>query len=173
MEQLGYGKLACQPRIIFAALAATVSYIAYCALDPTLVLRLADYGLDQSQKGLVFTIMPTMYMVSTIATPFLLPRWMEVRVWLMIMAFFLGVSMLFVGPICVDKSLVTMCLGLFSTGCLLGPLIIPNMQEMIDAAQSAFPNCDQEHASSLIGGMLNSAYGAGGSIGPLVGSTLY
>ena len=134
-EQLGYGKLACQPRVIFAALAATVSYIAYCALDPTLVLRLADYGLDQSQKGLVFTIMPTMYMVSTIATPFLLPRWMEVRVWLMIMAFFLGVSMLFVGPICTDQSLVTMCIGLFSTGCLLGPLIIPNMQEMIDAAQ--------------------------------------
>ena len=117
--------------------------------------------------------MPAMYMISTIATPFILPKWMEVRVWLMTSAFFLGVSLLFVGPVTSDKSLVTMCFGLFFTGCLLGPLIIPNMQEMIDAAVEAHPKCDLEHASSMIGGMLNSAYGAGGVIGPLVGSILY
>ena len=147
-EQLGYGQLIGQPRVIFAALAATLSYIAYCALSPTLVLRLSDYGLDQSQKGLVYAILPTMNMVSTIATPFVMPKWMEARVLLMITAFYAGVSMLFVGPICTDKSLATMCIGLFSTGCLLGPLVIPNMQEMIDANQTAFPDCDQEHASS-------------------------
>ena len=79
-----------------------MSYIAYCALSPTLVLRLADYGLDQSQKGLVYTILPTMNMLSMMVTPFVTPKWMEARVLMMIMAFFSGVSMLFVGPICAD-----------------------------------------------------------------------
>ena len=66
-----------------------------------------------------------------------------------------------------------MCIGLFFTGLSLGPLIIPNMAEMIVAAQIAFPDIDYEHANSLIGGMLNSAYGVGGAIGPIIGSILY
>ena len=111
-----------------------INYIAYCALDPTLSLRLADYGLTQTQKGLVFTIMPSTYMISTILTPYLQPKWLEVRVWLIIAAFFLGVSMCFVGPFFLEESLVCMCIALFVTGCLLGPLIIPNMAEMIVAA---------------------------------------
>ena len=161
------------PRVIFAALSATMNYIVYCALEPTLTLRLEDYGLAQTQKGLVFTIMPTMYMISCFVAPYCQPKWMETRVWLTVSAFFLGFSMLFVGPFFIDKSLPVMCIGLFFNGCMLGPLIIPNMAEMIVATKIAYPDCDHEHANSLIGGVLNSAYGIGGAVGPIIGTSLY
>ena len=134
LEKLSYCKLACQPRVICAAIAATMNYIIYCALDPTLTLRLDDYGLEQSTKGLIYSIMPTMYMVGTMVTPCVLPKWMEVRVWLIFAALFLGISVTIVGPFFLDESIVVMCIGLFFTGSMLGPLIIPNMSEMIVAA---------------------------------------
>ena len=130
------------PRVIFAALSATMNYIVYCGLEPTLTLKLEEYGLAQTQKGLVYTIMPTMYMISCFVTPYCQPKWMETRVWLIISAFFLGCSMLFVGPFFIDKSLPVMCIGLFFNGCTLGPLIIPNMAEMIVAIKIAYPDCD-------------------------------
>ena len=173
LQKVTYGQLICMPRVIFAALSATMNYIVYCALEPTLTLRLEDYGLAQTQKGLVFTIMPTMYMISCFVAPYCQPKWMETRVWLTLSAFFLGFSMLFVGPFFLEKSLPVMCVGLFFNGCMLGPLIIPNMAEMIVATKLAYPDCDHEHANSLIGGVLNSAYGIGGAVGPIIGTSLY
>lgn len=150
-----------------------MNYIIYCALDPTLTLRLDDYGIEQSTKGLIYSIMPTMYMTSTFLTPCVLPKWMEVRVWLIFAAIFLGISVTIVGPFFLDESLVVMCIGLFFTGSMLGPLIIPNMSEMIVAAQLTYPDSDHEHANSLIAGILTSSYGLGGASGPLIGTVLY
>lgn len=114
-----------------------------------------------------------MYMISCFLTPCLMPKWMEARVWLMSAAFFLGVSLYFVGPCFVNESLAAMCIGLFFTGSFLGPLIIPNMAEMIAATQQAYPDSDLEHANSIIGGILNAAYGVGGAVGPLMGTLPY
>lgn len=118
--------------------------------------------------------MPTVYMVSALTIPYLQPEWMEARVLLMTAAFCIGISMSFVGPFYTDESLPVMCIALFFNGCLLGPLIIPNMGEMMAATELEYPEgVDLEHANSLLSGMLNSAYGAGGAIGPLLGSGIY
>ena len=46
VEKLSYGKLLCTRRIFFAAITAMVGYSSYCAFEPTLSLRLDDYGLS-------------------------------------------------------------------------------------------------------------------------------
>ena len=56
---------------------------------------------------------------------------MEIRVWLIVGLLLLGTGTLFVGPFFLEKNLGVMCFGLFFSGTFLGPLIIPNMAEMM------------------------------------------
>ena len=62
---------------------------------------------------------------------------MEVRTWLITGTFLLGFSVLFIGPFFEEKNLIVMCIGLFVSGCFLGPLMIPNMAEMMFATKIA------------------------------------
>ena len=55
----------------------------------------------------------------------------------------------------------------------MGPLCIPNMPEMMVALREQYPDCDLEHANSLLSGMLMAGFGAGQAIGPLLGSFMY
>ena len=113
--------------------------LSYCIFEPTLSLRLEDYDLSQTYQGLIFAIMPLMYMLGTFLTPIIIPRWIEIRVTLLTGLFMLGVSILLAGPIFMDKSLVVMLIGLFMVGAFLGPTIIPNMAEMMFATKISFP----------------------------------
>ena len=54
-----------------------------------------------------------------------------------------------------------MLAGLTLTGSTMGPLAIPNMAEMMQATKLAYPDCDLDHANSLLSGMLNSSFGIG------------
>ena len=45
-EELSYGKLLCTRRIFFAAATAMIGTAAYCVYEPTLSLRMDDYGLS-------------------------------------------------------------------------------------------------------------------------------
>lgn len=58
-------------------------------------------------------------------------------------------------------------------GLFMGPLMIPTMPEMIAATKLAFPNCDLDYANSLLSGFLNTCFGIGTTVGPLLGSILY
>ena len=60
---------------------------------------------------------------------------MEVRTWLMTCSFLLGFSVLFVGPFFEEKNLIVMCIGLFVSGSFMGPMMIPNMAEMMFATK--------------------------------------
>ena len=135
--------------------------LSYCIFEPTLSLRLEDYGLTQTIQGLTFAIMPIMYMLGTFLTPIVIPRWVEIRVTLITGLFILGFSILLVGPVFVEKNIVVMYIGLFMVGAFLGPAIIPNMAEMMFATKSAFPTSDLEYANSLLSGILSCMYGAG------------
>ena len=105
--------------------------------------------------------MPMMYMLGVILTPIVIPKWIEIRVTLITNLIGLSISVLFIAPIFEDKNLPVMLVGLFFTGLFMGPLIIPNMAEMMHATQLSYPQADIEHANSLLSGMLNCMYGLG------------
>ena len=158
---MSYAKLTCTPRVFFAAVTGLIDYLCYCVFEPTLSLRLEDYELSVTYQGLVFAIMPLMYMIGTIITPFAIPKWIEIRVTLIIGSILLGGSILLVGPVYEDTNLVVMLVGLFLSGAFLGPIMIPNMAEMMIATKVKYPDSDLEHANSLLSGILNCCYGMG------------
>ena len=112
-------------------------------------------------------------MIGTFATPYVVPRWVEYRVTLIVCLFGLGFSQFLVGPFYDDKNLTVMLIGLVLTGVFIGPLVIPNMAEMMRATSLRYPDCDMDHANSLLSGLLNCCFGLGQAFGPLLGSTLY
>ena len=100
-------------------------------------------------------------MLGTFLTPCLIPKWVEIRVTLILCLIGLGLGQLLIGPFYTDKSLPSTLVGLFITGSFMGPLIIPNMSEMMYATNQAHPDCDMDHANSLLSGMLNASFGLG------------
>ena len=159
--------------MLHASLSATWMYMAYGCLEPTLGLRLEEYGLSSVFQGLIFGIQPFFYMVMTFATPYVVPRWVEHRVTLIVSLFGLGFSQFFVGPFFEEDNLLVMLIGLVLTGIFLGPLVIPNMAEMMRATALRYPDCNRDHANSLLSGMLSSSFGIGQASGPLLGSFIY
>ena len=105
--------------------------------------------------------MPLMYLIVVMITPFAIPKWIEIRVTLIIGSILLGGSILLVGPVYEDTNLVVMLVGLFLSGAFLGPIMIPNMAEMMIATKVKYPDSDLEHANSLLSGILNCCYGMG------------
>ena len=100
-------------------------------------------------------------MFGTILTPFCIPKWVEIRVTLMIGSILLGGSILLVGPVYEEINLIVMLVGLALSGLFLGPIMIPNMAEMMQSTQLKYPDSDLEHANSLLSGILNCCYGTG------------
>lgn len=114
-----------------------------------------------------------MYMFGTITSPYIFPKWFEIRVTLMSCMIGLGLSMFLVGPFFDEKNLAAMLIGLFMGGLFMGPLIIPNMAEMMQATKEAYPDCDLNYANSLLSGLFSGSYNLGYASGPLVGSAIY
>lgn len=100
-------------------------------------------------------------MIFCIATPFIVPKWIEGRVEIITSLFFLGVLTLLIGPVFEDKNLVVMLIGLATSAIFYAPTIIPNMSEMMVSTRLHYPDHDLEHANSLLSGMLNSCFGVG------------
>ena len=136
-------------------------------------MRLKDYNLDQTIVGVIFGIQALFYTFATFLSPYIVPAWMERRVALILNLIFLGVSIAFIGPFYTDKNLSAMCIALIVSGFLLGPIMILPMQEMMESTRIAYPDCDFEHATNLLCGILNSFNGVGQAIGPLFGSVVY
>lgn len=114
-----------------------------------------------------------MYMIGTLATPYIVPKWVEARVTLLTCSVGLSLTVLLIGPVFEQKNLPVMLIGLLTSGSFLGPMIIPNMAEMMHAVAITFPDSDLEHANSLLSGILNCCYGLGQASGPLLGAALY
>ena len=94
-------------------------------------------------------------MIGTFLTPYLIPKWVETRVILITCLFWLGASVFLIGPFYEEKNLAVMLIGLSLAGMALGPLFVPNMAEMMHATFIVHPTCDEDHACSLLSGILN------------------
>ena len=112
------------------------------SFEPIMALRLGKYGLSQNEQGLVFLILPVTYMVSTILTPYLVPKWVENRLVLFAALVLTGVAFPFVGPFFEEQNFMVMCIALFFLGAVLGPMLIPTMPEAIQATKLKYPDSD-------------------------------
>jgi hypothetical protein len=54
------------PRFIFPCLSASLLYFLLSYLEPILGFRCLDFGLNQTQIGMMFVIMPLSYIPSSI-----------------------------------------------------------------------------------------------------------
>ena len=102
-----------------------------------------------------------MYMISTLLTPYLFPKWLEVRLVLIICSFIFGASILLIGPVYKGKSLYSMLAGLVISGFLMGPLCIVNMGEMIEATKQRYPKFEPKQTYSMLSGLLNFSLAMG------------
>ena len=100
-------------------------------------------------------------MLGTFLTPWISPKWVEIRVTLITCGIVLGLSTFLIGPFNEEKNLITMLIGLILTGSCMGPMSILNMAEMTEATKIVYPDCDLDYAKSLLSGMLNCCAGLG------------
>ena len=112
-------------------------------------------------------------MIFCIATPFIIPKWFEGRLIIIISLLMMGILTLLIGPVWEEKNMTAMLIGLGTSAIFLAPTVIPNMSEMILSARLAYPDADLDHANSLLSGILNSCCGIGQASGPLIGSAIY
>ena len=100
-------------------------------------------------------------MIFCIATPFIIPKWVEGRLVIIVSLLMMGILTLLVGPVWEEKNMTAMLIGLGTSAIFLAPTVIPNMSEMILSTRLAFPDADLEHANSLLSGLLNCCCGIG------------
>ena len=112
-------------------------------------------------------------MVFCITTPYIIPKWFEGRLAIMISALFLGLLTLQIGPFWEDKNMIAMLIGLATQAVFFAPTVIPNMSEMMLSTHLKYPEADLEHANNLLSGLLNCCFGIGQALGPLFGSAIY
>ena len=112
-------------------------------------------------------------MIGCILTPYIIPKWFEGRLVIIISVIMMGILTVLVGPAWEDKNMTVMLIGLASYSIFLAPTVIPNMSEMILATRLAYPDADLEHANNLLSGLLGFCCGIGQAAGPLVGSAIY
>ena len=112
-------------------------------------------------------------MIGCILTPYIIPKWFEGRLLIIISVTMMGILTLLVGPAWEDKNMTVMLIGLASYSIFLAPTVIPNMSEMILATRLAYPDADLDHANNLLSGLLGFCCGIGQAAGPLVGSAIY
>ena len=86
------------------------------------------------------SIYPVIYIFGTILVPFLSDR-IQKRFTLICSAFLLGLFLILVGPskiLGIEENLTTMIVGLVLSGCLLGPIAIPALPEMLESIEGKF-----------------------------------
>ena len=100
-------------------------------------------------------------MIGCILTPYIIPKWFEGRLLIIISVTMMGILTLLVGPAWEDKNMTVMLIGLASYSIFLAPTVIPNMSEMILATRLAYPDADLDHANNLLSGLLGFCCGIG------------
>ena len=111
-----YASIFCKQRILHAAICGTFECIFEDIIAPTLVLRLADYNLNEQVEGVVFGLSPIAFVIGTFLAPCLIPEWVPNRVILFIALILASICTLLTGPFFAPKNLTSMLVGLFFSG---------------------------------------------------------
>ena len=88
----------------------------------------------------------------------------------------LGFFLILVGPskiLGIEENLTTMIVGLVLSGCLLGPIAIPALPEMLESIEGKFQKSESEKANNYSAGIFNMGLGLGQVFGPLFGASMY
>jgi len=142
-------------------------------MEPILAYRLADFNLTQQQIGLFFTLLPVLYIVTSVAVQYM-PKTIQKRAVLItaiFLSFFVNIC---VGPSIVfgfPDSLFVMGIGQLLHGLVDPFIIVPSLPEMIDAVVPLYPN-DEFLVNDLSSGIFNCFLGIGQIVGPLYGSLM-
>jgi len=123
--------------------------------------------------GPLYASLALTFTVGTFILTCALPSWMPYRVTIISSLLLLGVSFSLIGPPFESENFVTMVVGLSLTGLFMSSTVIPIMPEMLEAGKHNFAEVDEDHASSLLSGIYNAAFGIGQALGPIVGTFLY
>ena len=67
-------------------------YLAYGSSEPVMAIRLNDYDISQTVKGIIFGIEPLFYMIGTFLVPYIVPKWVELRITMITAMILLGVA---------------------------------------------------------------------------------
>lgn len=162
---------------IFALITSSWSFFLYDTHLPVLAMRLQNgFGLSQESIGLFFTILPTVYLISTILFGTLIPVGVYTNRTLMIT----GLYLMFLANLCIGPSfymgfpdsLLIMAAGQAFLG-LFYPLVqCYGMVEMNRLTVLWHPELDSNELASLYdfnSGLFCSFQCAGGALGSLYG----
>jgi len=154
-------------------MSAGIANMIYGVFEPTLSLRLTEFGMGQSYQGIIIAIIPFMYMFGSLLHDRVFPKWVEPRLILMGGALILSVSVPLVGPFFEDKNIPVMCLGLVLAGSMLGSLCISPMTENMAVAFKLWPGCDLMEANSLLSGIMICMVNVGLTVGSFLAGVIY
>ena len=145
----------------------------YGVFEPTLSLRLTDFGMSQTYQGMIIAIIPFMWMLGSLLHHRVFPKWIEPRVILMGGALLMSLSLPLVGPFYDEKNIPLMCAGLVLSGSLLGSMVISPMTENMNVTCKKWPGCDLLEANSLCSGIMNCNFNGGQVVGSILGGVVY
>lgn len=134
-------KLALAPRFLFGGIAASLTYVAYTAMEPILAQRLVDFNLSKMEIGLFFAICPMFYITASMLVQYI-PKFIERRVTIAVASILNMIFFLLVGPSQIMRlpdSLILMAVGQALVGCSLPLMMIPTLSEMIDSQLIKYP----------------------------------
>ena len=165
-KPIKYYQIFFRPISIITSIATFLAVLWLTYFEPTLSLRLDDFGLSSLWIGAFFTLAPITYTISSLSI-----SWMTSKIdpkYIACIGLFLnGVSQFLIGPSSfLPDSLVLMVIGQLLHGFTAWMFLITSLPVIIDDALIKFPNrkIDVSDTSSAI---FNAFQSIGNMIGPI------
>ena len=151
-------------RYTMAALSCTMSYFAYCMLEPILAQRLKDdFDVSPANISLFFVTASFMYIPACIFASWL-PKRIERRVVLILASVCCAFAYLFVGPSQLLKfpdTIGMMTVGQVLLGCALPFQFVPVLPEMTEYACQFYHESEHARVKNYSSGVFTAFIGLG------------
>ena len=161
--EVTYCGLMSRGRYFMAMTSSSVSYFAYCMLEPILAERLLEFKMSQANISLFFVIASVFYIFACILASWI-PKRVDKRVILILASVSCSLSYLFVGPSVMfgfPDSLGVMVIGHVLLGLALPFQFVPVLPEMTNYAQQFYQKADQEKVKNYSSALFTAFTGIG------------
>lgn len=170
-EPIGFFKLLCTGKFLFAGLGGLMAMFMFCFMEPVLAFRLQEFNISPFLIGIFFSIQPVSYVVLSMGITWFTGNFAN-RGLLMAGGLLSSLCMAFVGPThYLPDSLNLMALGQLCVGAFGLFLMVPAIPEMIQAGSIVYPKRVLE-LTDISASVFNCMLGVGQVIAPVFGSTL-